>query len=731
MLKTKLLHLVMSSLCFVSIFNVVQGVEPEMIQLNGVPVPKTKTVDQIDEYHGTKVSDPFRWLEDTESSETADWVAAQNKATFGYLEKIPQRESIKQRLTEIWNYERFGLPDKFGENYFFTYNDGLQNQSVLYVSKQSDGSDKRILLDPNALAADGTVALTDWQVREDGKVVAYSLASAGSDWNTWYVRDVDTGKDLDDKVEWVKFSSAAWTKDGTGFFYSRYDEPKKDEQFSGINYFQKLYFHRLGTAQSEDQLIYHRPDEKEWGFSAQVSDDGDLLVISVWRGTEDRNLVYVAPLPNGQVTEATKKPLPLIGEFDASYTFLGNDIKDSSQQTLYFLTDKDAATRQIQAISFEMKADELANRNVTSVIGPREETIESASLLKNQLFLNYLVDATSEIERFDLNGKSLGKIRLPGLGSVTGFATRREHDETYYSFTNYITPPTIYRYDIDKQATDVWKDTKVDFDVTEYETKRVFYPSKDGTKIPMILSYKKGTERNGPLPTILYAYGGFNISVVPRYSPANMVWLEMGGLYAVANLRGGGEYGRDWHEAGMFDKKQNVFDDFISGAEYLIQEKLTTSDKLAISGRSNGGLLVGATMVQRPELFAAALPGVGVMDMLRFHKFTIGWAWTSEYGSSDDAKQFPALHAYSPYHNLKDGVDYPATLITTADHDDRVVPGHSFKFAARLQQAHVGKAPVLIRIETSAGHGAGTSTTKLIEQTADTYAFLVDNLNMK
>lgn len=696
-------------------------------------IPKTKTVEQVDNYHGTDVKDPFRWLEDTESKETAQWVADENKATFGYLEKIPQRETIRKRLTQVWNYERFGLPDKFGDQYFFTYNDGLQNQSVLYVAKKPDGSDKRVLLDPNTLAADGTVALTDWKVRHDGKYIAYSLASAGSDWNTWQIRDVATGKDLDDKVEWVKFSSASWTKDGSGFFYSRFDEPKKEEEYSGVNYFQKLYFHRLGTPQSQDQLIYERKDEKEWGFEANVDDSGELLVISVGRGTEDRNLIYVAPMPGGQVTEATKKPLPLIGQFEWAYLYLGNDVVEKNSkifQRIYLLTDKDAPRRQIISIDFEIGSDALAIGETKSVVPQATATIESASLLKDQFFVNFLVDATSEIKRFGLDGKSLGKLALPALGSVTGFETDRDHNETYYSFTNYITPPTIYRLNLENQKTEVWKGTKVDFSVADYETKRVFYQSKDGTKIPIILSYKKGAEKNGPMPTILYGYGGFNISVVPRYSPANLVWMEMGGLYAVANMRGGGEYGRQWHEAGMFDKKQNVFDDFISAAEYLIKEKWTSNDKLAISGRSNGGLLVGATMVQRPDLFAAALPGVGVMDMLRFHKFTIGWAWTSEYGSSDDAKQFPALYAYSPYHNLKDGTSYPATLVTTADHDDRVVPGHSFKFAARLQQAHKGNAPVLIRIETSAGHGAGTSTTKLIDQTADTYAFLVKNLKM-
>jgi prolyl oligopeptidase len=716
--------------CSITLICVAKSQEPDM---TSVSVPKTRTVEQVDNYHGTSVNDPFRWLEDTEAKETAEWVADENKATFDYLEKIPQREPIRDRLTQVWNYERYGLPDKFGDQYFFTYNDGLQNQSVLYVAKAPDGSDKRVLLDPNTLAADGTVALTDWKVRHDGKYVAYSLASAGSDWNTWYIRDVATGKDLDDKVEWVKFSSASWTKDGSGFFYSRFDEPKEQEQYSGVNYFQKLYFHSLGTPQSQDQLIYERKDEKEWGFEGRVDDSGTLLVISVSRGTEDRNLVYVAPMPGGKVTEATKKAVPLVGKFEAAYLYLGNDVitkGDKQTQRLYFLTDKDAPRRQIISIDFELNSDAIAFQVIKTIIAESSATIESASLLKNQLFVNLLVDATSEIERFGLDGKSLGKLQLPGLGSVIGFETNRDHDETYYSFTNYITPPTIYRLKLQDQSTEVWKGTKVDFSVADYETKRVFYHSKDGTKIPIILSYKKGAEKKGPMPAILYAYGGFNISVVPRYSPANLVWMEMGGLYAVANLRGGGEYGRQWHEAGMFDKKQNVFDDFISAAEYLIKEKWTSKDKLAISGRSNGGLLVGATMVQRPDLFAAALPGVGVMDMLRFHKFTIGWAWTSEYGSSDNAEQFPALFAYSPYHNLKDGTAYPATLVTTADHDDRVVPGHSFKFAARLQQAQGGKAPVLIRIETSAGHGAGTSTTKLIDQTADTYAFLVKNLKM-
>ncbi len=678
--------------------------------------PVTKTVPQSDTYHGKPIDDPFRWLEDVDSVDTKDWVQRQNDVTFEYLKSAKQRNAIKERLTELWNYERYGFPAKHGDRFLYTHNNGLQNQSILYVADSLDGP-RSVLLDPNTLVKDGTVALTGDVPSDDGKLMAYGLASAGSDWNTWRVRDIATGKDLDDKVEWVKFSSVSWTADNAGFFYSRYDKPSSDGEFTGVNYFQKLYYHRIGTPQDSDSLIYHRPDHKEWGFGGSVTEDNQYLIVTVWRGTEKRNQVFYAKLNNNSVKGATDVK-ELLSGFDSDYQFIGND-----GSVFYFKTDSSAPKRRIIAIDID-KPD----REQWKVIVPEaDETMESVSLFGNRFVVTYLKDATSVVRQFSTTGKQLVDVLLPALGTVAGFAGKRSAKETFYSFTNYVTPPSVYRFDLANDSAKVWRKPKLAFDPADYVTEQVFYKSKDGTRIPMIVSYKRGLERNGKLPTLLYAYGGFNISVMPSFSPANLAWMEMGGVYAVPNLRGGGEYGRVWHEAGMLSNKQNVFDDFIAAAEYLIAEKYTNSTKLAIQGRSNGGLLVGATMVQRPDLFAVALPGVGVLDMLRFHKFTIGWAWVNEYGSSEDPEQFKTLLAYSPLHNLIPGRRYPATLITTADHDDRVVPGHSFKFAARLQASQSGDRPTLIRIETSAGHGAGTPVSKLVETAADTWAFVLKN----
>jgi prolyl oligopeptidase len=678
--------------------------------------PVTKKVDLVENLHGTLVPDPYRWLEDDNSAETAAWVEAQNKVTFGYLESIPERPRLKDRLTRLWNYERYGTPFKEGGRYVFSKNDGLQNQSVLYTMRSLEETPK-VLLDPNKLSADGTTSLASYSLSEDGRYMAYGTSAAGSDWNEIKVRDIESGTDLADHIQWVKSSGASWTKDGRGFFYSRYDEPSSTNQLKGVNYFHKLYFHKVGTPQSADVMVYDRPDQKEWGFSGGVTDDGRYLVIHVWQGTDTRNRFFYKDLtaPNAKVVE-------LLNDFDADYSFI-----DNVGTTFFFRTDLKAPRGRVIAIDVAKPArDEWRE-----IIPQTADRLRGVGLINNQFVVFYLKDARTEVKIHNLDGTFARRVELPGIGTAGGFAGKRNESETFYAFTGFTTPATIYRYDMKTGVSTVFRQPKVDFDPALYETRQIFYASKDGTKVPMFISHKKGLKLDGTNPTLLYGYGGFDISLTPSFSVSTVVWMEMGGVYAVPNLRGGGEYGKDWHEAGIKLKKQNVFDDFIAAGEWLIANKYTSSDKLAISGGSNGGLLVGACMAQRPELFRAALPAVGVMDMLRFHKFTRGWAWTSDYGSPDDATEFKALFAYSPYHNLKSGVGYPATMVTTADHDDRVVPAHSFKFAARLQEAHRGEHPVLIRIETKAGHGAGKPTSKMIEEAADKFAFLVRELGMR
>ncbi|MDX2213533.1 MAG: prolyl oligopeptidase family serine peptidase [Oculatellaceae cyanobacterium bins.114] len=677
--------------------------------------PPTATVSQVDDYHGTSVADPYRWLEDPDSDESKTWIEAQNQVTFSYLNSLPARDRLKERLTALWDYEKYGTPFKQGDRYFYFKNDGLQNQSVLYTLPSLE-AEPTVLLDPNTLSEDGTVALSGLAISENGNLLAYGISRSGSDWVEWNVRDIATGKDLPDHIQWVKFSGASWTHDHQGFFYSRYDEPNSDTKLEDINYFQKLYYHRLGTPQTEDVLIYERPDEKEWMFGADVTEDGRYLIIDIRRGTDPRNLVFWKDLsqPDAPVVE-------LINTFEASYSLIG-----SEGATFWFQTDLDAPRGRVMAI-------DIANcdrAHWQEVIPQAEETLEGVSLLNQQLVAQYLKDAHAQVKIFDLNGGFVREVALPGLGSVGGFGGKPDDTETFYSFTSFTTPTTIYRYNLTTGESTLFRQPQVPFDPKDYESKQVFYPSKDGTRVPMFITHKRGLTLDGNNPTYLYGYGGFNISLTPSFSPSNLVWLEMGGVFAVPNLRGGGEYGEEWHQAGTKLNKQNVFDDFISAAEWLIANGYTSSKKLAIAGGSNGGLLVGACMTQRPDLFAAALPAVGVLDMLRFHKFTIGWAWCSDYGSPDNPEEFKALYAYSPLHNLKPGTHYPATLITTADHDDRVVPAHSFKFAAALQAAHQGDNPVLIRIETKAGHGAGKPTAKLIEENADKWAFLVKVLEV-
>ncbi|MBL9169557.1 MAG: S9 family peptidase [Verrucomicrobiales bacterium] len=681
-----------------------------------VNYPTTRRMEQTDNYHGTAVPDPYRWLEDDNSPETKDWTARQNEVTFAYLKSIPQRGAIKERLTKLWNYERYGVPSRKGNRYFISRNNGLQNQSVLYSMDRPE-AEPQVLLDPNNLSADGTVALASTAISHDGNLLAYALSASGSDWNEWKVRDVRTGTDLSDHLKWVKFSGAAWTKDNKGFFYSRYDEPKPGETLKGVNYYQKLYYHRLGTAQSEDKLIYHRPDQKEWGFGGSVTDDGNYLIISVWQGTNPKNRVFYLDLskPDSQVVE-------LLNDFDASYNFVEND-----GPVFWFLTDLNAPRGRLIAID----TTQPQRSRWIEVIPQAAETLQSVSVLNNQFVCSYLKDAQSQVNVFSLQGAPIRTLELPGIGSASGFGGERNDTETFFSFTSFTVPGVIYRHDLRTGQSTVFRQPKVDFDPADYETKQVFYSSKDGTRIPMFITHKRGLKLDGNNPTYLYGYGGFNISLTPSFSVSLLVWMERGGVYAMPNLRGGGEYGEEWHQAGTKLKKQNVFDDFISAAEWLIANRYTSSKKLAIAGGSNGGLLVGACMTQRPDLFAAALPAVGVLDMLRFQKFTIGWAWTSDYGSSDKQDEFQALYRYSPYHNLKAGTRYPSTLITTADHDDRVVPAHSFKFAARLQECHRGSNPVMIRVEMKAGHGAGKPTTKLIEESADKWAFLVRELDMR
>ncbi len=694
-----------------------------------IEYPKTKTVDQTDDYHGTKVSDPYRWLEDDNSAETKAWVESQNKVTFGYLNQIPEREQLKKRLTELWNYEKYSAPTKEGKYYFYSKNDGLQNQSVLYVADSVKG-EGRVLLDPNKLSADGTVALSGFPaITDDGKLMAYGLSSAGSDWQEWHFRDVETRKDLPDVLKDIKFSGASWTKDGKGIFYSRFPRTDEKAKLSAINYFQKLYYHKLGTPQSEDVLIYERPDDKEMGVGGSVTEDGKWLIIYVTKGTAPMNMIFYKDL-----SKADSKVMPLVDKLEADYSFIGND-----DSTFYFRTDKDAPLGRIVAVqvkgnrSGELKHGEYVynNRVWREIVPQTAETLGSVDFINNQFVGNYLKDAYTQIRVYDLNGKFVRTVELPGIGTANGFGGKRFDTETFYTFSSFNTPPTIYRYDMKTGKSEIFRKSDVKFDPNNYEVKQIFYSSKDGTKIPMFIVHKKGLKLDGNNPTLLYAYGGFNISLTPGFSVSRVVWMENGGVYAVPNLRGGGEYGEEWHKAGTKLQKQNVFDDFIGAAEYLIKNKYTRPEKLAISGGSNGGLLIGAVLNQRPDLFGAALPAVGVMDMLRFQKFTIGRAWTSDYGSSDNPQEFAAIYKYSPLHNIRKGTKYPAVMVTTADHDDRVVPAHSFKYAATLQEAQGGDAPVLIRIETKAGHGAGKPTAKVIEEQADIYGFLMKNLGMK
>jgi prolyl oligopeptidase len=694
-----------------------------VVTANDAPIkyPQTRRGDQVDVYHGTRVADPYRWLEDDvrKSDEVRQWVEAENAVTFAYLEKIPQRDGIKKRLTDLWNYERYSVPFKAGGRYFYSRNDGLQNQSVFYTLDRLDG-EPRLLLDPNAWSKDGTVALTGTAVSDDGKYLAYGVAEAGSDWQTWKVLDVASARPLGDELKWMKYSGGiAWTPDGRGFFYSRYPEPKPGEKFTALTYNMMLYYHRLGTPQADDVLVYRRPDHPDWGLYGEVSEDGRWLVVTVHVGTDARNRVVYRDLsePYAAMTD-------LIEDFDNEYSFVGND-----GPVFYFKTDYKVPRGRLIAIDVRNPD----RKGWKEIVPEAPDNLRGVNLVGNLFVTHYLKDAKTQVKLYETDGALVREVELPGIGTASGFGGRRADTETFYTFSSFATPPSTYRYDLVTGKSTLFRRAKVKFNPDDYEVKQVFYSSKDGTKVPMFITARKGTKLDGANPTLLYGYGGFDIPMTPAFSVTRAAWLEMGGVYAVANLRGGGEYGQEWHKAGTKLHKQNVFDDFIAAAEYLAKEGYTRPDRLAIEGRSNGGLLVGAVMTQRPDLFGACLPGVGVMDMLRFHKFTAGRFWTDDYGSADNAEEFKALYAYSPYHALlKNGKKkYPPTLVTTADTDDRVVPGHSFKFAAALQADQAGDAPVLIRIETRAGHGAGKPTAKQIEEVADELAFLVKNLGMK
>jgi prolyl oligopeptidase len=687
--------------------------------LSGVSVtyPDTRRQDVFDDYFGTRVADPYRWLEEPDSDETRAWVDAQNALTQAWLDEVPARDRIRGRLTGLWDYERFGVPSREGSHYIYAHNDGLQNQPVILKARDIDAPGA-ILIDPNSLSEDGTTSVSSLSFSDDGRIVAYAVSTAGSDWLEWRVRDVASATDLEDVVRWSKFSSAAWLPDGSGFFYSRYDAPPPGEALSGVNKHHQVFFHRLGTDQRTDELVYARPDQPEWGFNPDVTEDGRFLVIVQWEGTHRENRVFLRDL-----TKADAPIVPFLDAFDASYTIVGND-----GPLFYVLTDRDAGRGRLVAIPTG-DADPSGWRTLIPEADGRD-VLAHAVMIGDRFLTLWRTDAHEQLRVYGLGGTFERRIPLPTLGSIAAVSGRRRDGEAFYAFTSFVYPTTTFRYDPETGESAVFRRPDVAFDPADYEVSQLFYDSRDGTRIPMFIVHRTGMARDGRNATLLYGYGGFNISLTPAFSPATVGWLELGGIFAVANIRGGGEYGREWHEAGRRARKQNAFDDFIAAAEYLIRERYTSRERLAIHGASNGGLLVAAAMIQRPDLFAAVVPQVGVLDMLRFHKFTIGWAWTSDYGSSDTADGFETLRTYSPLHTIVPGTAYPAVMVITADHDDRVVPAHSHKFTAALQAAQHGPAPILARIETRAGHGAGKPTGKQIDERADMYAFLFRVLNM-
>ncbi|MDE0853720.1 MAG: prolyl oligopeptidase family serine peptidase [Nevskia sp.] len=686
---------------------------PAAERLSYPPAARGEVVDQ---YHGVQVPDPYRWMEDIDSPQTRAWVEAEAALSSGYLAAIPGRDRIAARMRGIWNFERWSAPVKHGPWWIYAHNDGLQNQSVLFATR--DPKDKgKVLLDPNTLSADGTVSLRESAVSDDGRYFAYALSQAGSDWQVWRVRDVASGQDLPDELRWSKAGGGSWRKDGSGFYYTVYDAPKEGELLKAANQYEKLYFHKLGTPQSADTLVYTRSDDPDWFVGGEVTDDGRYLIISASYGDQVQNTLLVQDLsaPDGRIAEIIPKPT-------AQYSVIGN-----IGPVLYVQTDDNAPRYRIIAIDL----DHPEPQQWRTVVPEGRDTLDQASLVGGQIVAQYLQDAHSAVRRYSPQGQLLGEVKLPGLGTASGFAGRIEDQDTYYSYSSYTTPASVYRLQLKSGRSTPWHAPKLQgFKPAQYESRQVFFPGKDGTQVPMIITARKGVKLDGGNPTILYGYGGFNISVQPAFSPAVATWIGMGGVYAVANLRGGGEYGRAWHEGGMKTHKQNVFDDFIGAAEYLIAQRWTSPKRLAVYGRSNGGLLIGAVTEQRPDLFAAVVPQVGVMDMLRFRDFTVGKGWESDYGSVENEDEFKALLAYSPYHNVKAGVDYPPMLILTGDHDDRVYPAHSFKFAAAMQHADADGRPILIRIDLNAGHGSGKPTAKLIEEYADIYAFVLNAMGL-
>ena len=690
---------------------IVSGCMPER---QNIKYPETKKDTVVDVYFGTEVSDPYRWLEDDQSAETAAWVQAENKITFDYLSKIPFRDALKQRLETIWNYPKLGVPFKKGGRYFFFKNDGLQNQSVLYM-QQNLGDEPEVLLDPNGFSADGTIALGSISPSDDGRYLAYSISRGGSDWNEIVVMDIQSREMISDTINWVKFSGISWFNNG--FYYSAYDAPKAGEALSGSNQFHKIFYHTLGTSQSDDQLIFHDPNNPLRNFYAYLTEDKAFLMVAESESTSG-NALYAKKTdqPDNQFVKIAEG-----FEFDYS-------VVDHLDNQLLVVTNFNAAKKQLVLIDPQQPEPE----NWTTILPEREDVLQSVQMVGDYIYAEYLQDANSKAYFYDYEGNLVQELVLPTLGTIAGFSGEKGDNTAFYGFTSFTFPSSVYQYNVSTDESGLYSNSEVQFDPSAYETQQVFFASKDGTKVPMFLVYKKGLELNGKNPLLLYGYGGFNISLTPSFSVSRLPFLEQGGVFVMVNLRGGGEYGETWHEAGTKMKKQNVFDDFIGAAEYLIAEKYTSADKLAILGGSNGGLLVGACMTQRPDLFKVAIPIVGVMDMLRYHQFTIGWAWAGDYGRSDDSKEmFEYLLGYSPLHNIQKGVDYPATLAITADHDDRVVPAHTFKFMATLQEMNSGKNPVLVRIETQAGHGAGKPTSKMIEESADMYSFIMYNLGMK
>lgn len=694
-------------LLFAAPIHAAEDKTPETRNAVAAPIsyPATDKVPVTETLFGETVADPYRWLENDVRSDpkVAAWVAAQNRTTDAYLATLPGRAAFKARLTQLFNYERFGVPEKKGSRYFYSRNSGLQNQAVLYVRDSLNG-EGRVLIDPNLWAKDGATALGEYQPSEDGRRLVYAIQDGGSDWRTVKVLDVDTGQVMPDELKWVKFSALAWAKDGSGFFYSRFPEPKAGAEFQALNENQAVYFHKLGTQQSADRLVYSTPQTPKRGHSAQVTDDGRYLIVTTTEGTDNRYEVTLIDLADGRYT-----PKKLVNGLENEWSYAGN-----SGTTFFWNTNKEAPRGRIVAM------DVARPQAIRDVVPQDQAVLEGARTIGGQLVLSYLVDAKTEIRRFGLDGKPLGTVKLPGIGtaSISGDA---DDAEAFYAFTSFNAPTTIYRYDVKADRATAWASPKVAFDPSRYGVEQRFYTSKDGTRVPMFVVRRKDV--TGPAPTMLWGYGGFNVSYTPAFSASRIAWMEQGGVFVLANIRGGGEYGKAWHDGGRLKNKQNVFDDFIAAGEYLIAEGITKKDGLAIQGGSNGGLLVGAVVNQRPDLFAAALPAVGVMDMLRFDRFTAGRYWVDDYGYPSKAEDFRILRAYSPYHNITAGKTYPAILATTADTDDRVVPGHTFKYTAQLQATDIGPKPHLVRIETRAGHGSGKPTDKIIEETSDLYAF--------